>query len=92
MNSLRSSAGTITSAALRTRPDCSAQMAAMWKSTTLPTMTVLRLTPPEGAKRSGCDIKMIAASAYRISAGSYFYGDFNNEVKLRTQTYLTQRK
>ena len=53
MNSLSNSAGTITSAALRTKPDCSAQMPATCSATTDPTITVLRLNPLAGAKRSG---------------------------------------
>ena len=53
MNSLSNSAGTITSAALRTRPDCRAQMPATCNAKTDPTITVLRLTPPGEAKRSG---------------------------------------
>ena len=68
MNSLSNCAGTITSAALRNRPDCSAQMPATCSATTEPTITALRRAPPGGAKRSDWDIKMIAASAFRTGA------------------------
>ena len=53
MNSLSSSAGTMTSAARRSKPDCRAQMPATCSAMTEPAITALRLTPPEGAKRSG---------------------------------------
>ena len=51
MNSLSSSAGTITSAALRTRPDCRAQMPATCSATTERPIKALRLTPQGEAKR-----------------------------------------
>lgn len=53
MNWLSNSAGTMTSAALRTKPDCKAQMPATCSAMTEPTITVLRLIPAGGAKRSG---------------------------------------
>ena len=56
MNSLSNSAGTITSAARRSKPDCRAQSPATCSITTEPTITALRLTPPTGAKRSRWDI------------------------------------
>ena len=56
MNSASTCAGITISAALRSRPVCSAQRATAWKSTTDRMMTALRLRPGAGANLSDEDI------------------------------------
>lgn len=63
MNSLSTSAGTITSTAWRSNPVCKAQMPATCSTTTEPAITALRLKPPEEPYRSNWDIDEIRADA-----------------------------
>ena len=79
MNSLSTSAGTITSAARRSKPDCKAHSPATCSNTTEPAMTALRLKPPEEPYRSNWDIEMSAAGASNSGAaglkGQVIYGE-----------------